>query len=449
VEIHDGKCLISAEAGMGKTLPACCIAFYYASSCSDILVIAPTNTIGGANGWIAQFKKWVNLDAVFVQGSKGKMVPGKVTIMTYSSAKSNLAVLSHPWVVTIFDESQALKNPEAQCTKALIPVARRSRCTLMISATPRFKCNSELYKQIEPLLEKPEEILGTYVEYIQRYCSAIWMKLPYKPAGWELGKNRHLSEMNAITRKVMIRKDRKELELEQDEAEKIRTRLPEKKRMIEYVQLTDKAVLEQIEALRDEYDSATSKDQQRQVTGKQWRLTGAAKVEAIMTWSKAWLNEHAGEKLVLFAHSVSVLNRYHELFTEFGATSVVVDGTVQPKKRCEAIDCLSSPTDMTYRVGLLSYGTCSLGVTLCPGISVGVLAELEYTPTTMEQAEGKIHRVGAVRPVFIYWFVAMKTIDSMVMNMIQSKTNSNSQVLDGKERHLAFSLQGQKKRKIT
>ena len=102
------------------------------------------------------------------------------------------------------------------------------------------------------------------------------------------------------------------------------------------------------------------------------------------------------------------------------------------------IEALQSPMNSTYRIGLLTFGTCALGITLSPACRVCVFAEVSFTPAIMEQSENKLWRTGMTGEVSIYWFIARGTVDENVVVKGQEKTNSNSLVLDRAKRKLVF-----------
>ncbi len=416
VELFDGKCILSAEMGMGKTPWACCVATYYGGS---ILVVTPKSVV---SAWVNEMKRWVHIDLDIIKTTKSQTSQFSVT--TYDTAKVNKHILDYPWNVVIFDESHFLKNPDSMRAKNLLRLTNKARCVLMLSATPRLKSNSELYNQLLPILGL--NVLGTYEHFIQRYCSATRVQ-QYRKVYWELGRERYIGELNALMRHAMIR------------VHKDKNDLPPKKRIIHTFSLTDPIVLGELARLQNEFRLADTRDKKNAITMAQWRLSGIAKAPFVLQFMLQWLSEHENdEKLVVFAHSTAVIAFLHQGLEARGYTTAIIQGETSMAHRQAIITQLSSPTDFTTRVGLLSYGTCAMGITLCPGIYTLLMAELVHTPAIIEQSEDKAHRVGATKPVTCYWMYAENSNDRSVMNLIQNKTNANSQVLDGRDRRLQF-----------
>ena len=425
VEEMDGRGLLSLDMGKGKSATAAFVASCYSKE--DILIVTPKSTL---INWKQEFKRWVNVDCNIIKDTKKG--PGECSncIISYDSAKMNEQILDHPWKVVIFDESHHLKNPNTIRTKALLKIAKGARSVLMLSGTPRIKCNSELYTQICPLVKDPKSILGSYHEFTERYCSARYV---YSYGGrkvWELGKSRFNSELNALLSRVMIRMV--------DDTNNNSANLPSKTRTIHEFSLTDEHVLHKLASLEHELSEAEDRNEKNQLILEKCRVTAKAKVPYVFSWCLEWLKENPEEKLVVFAQSVAVILAIQSLFESSGLSCASIKGDTPMTKRQAIIEHLRAPGDLKYRVGVLSYGTCSLGITLCPGCYTAVFLELVFTSITHEQSENKLHRVGATRPVSIHYFVATNSSDNMLLSVIQSKTNTNAQVLDRKRRRLVF-----------
>ena len=437
VREFDGRCLLSAEMGLGKTIMSILTAYYYFKNMhqpnrpSSILVVAPTSTFGA---WQKAFKDWCGgLTATVLSGTKDTTCEDyRVVLTSYQTASKHAALLRRKWTVVIYDECHMLKNPDAQRTKSLVDVARKARSAILLSGTPRLNCSSELYTQLcctFPVSVDVRPFLGTYEQYIRRYSNARPVKYGGRTV-WEMGRPRFDEELNILLLTKMIRLTHDMVNL---------AGMPAKHRIMHYATISDPAFIREQQQLQARYDKCEASSMERKsIIMQQWRLVGQAKFPSVSSWCAEWLREHPSERLVVFAHSVDLLKRYQQFFQTEGYVVGLVDGSTPQQQRQDVISQLSSKDKVDIQVGLLSYGTCALGITLCPGSWTCVFAECEFTPALMEQAEAKLHRVGATRDVYCYWMIAKGTLDDMVINKVQSKTNSNAMILDRTKRRLAF-----------
>jgi SNF2 family DNA or RNA helicase len=413
IEKFDGRGLIAAMMGSGKSLIVSLLCLHYGG---DILVVGPLGTL---EPWKEQFAQWAGLEATIVKGCHNPNVP-RIAIVCYNTLIKNRALLGHKWRCVVFDESHYIKNPEAQRTMALQSLSLSARCVLMISATPRQKCHSELYTQIVPVVGAA--VLGNFDQFAKRYCSATY-EYKYGHPVVKMGAQKFDDEIHLLLSRCMVRAE---------------APLPPKTRHYEECTLSDEEVKVQ-EQLAELMHGAKDDDERNKWAGELWRTTGKQKIPHIIKWMDKWMSDHPGtEKLIVFYHSQAVGDALAAHLTAHDVSWARIDGKVNPKKRHAIVKSLQTLTDHTYRVGLLTYGTCALGITLCPACTDCVMAELIHTPTMIEQCEGKLNRLGAIATTRCYWIVATNSHDMSVMRSIQRKTIHNGQALDGAARRILF-----------
>lgn len=414
----NGRCLIAAPMGRGKTAMASIVAALYGHE--DILILAIKTTLGA---WKRELLKWGGLNGTISTGGKGERYP--ITIMTYESARVNPEIYEHVWKTVIFDESHTIKNPETITCKRLLGLGIRARCCLMLSATPRQKCSSELYCQILPLLGGKK--LGSWDEFITRYCGAK-MEKRFGKMQQVMTEQRFKGELNCLLTRCMIR-----LAPTDDEVN-----LPPFKRIMVEFEIENSEALDELKKIQEEYDMTDEKDERAKLSRKLWRQTGIAKVPYCEKWLFNWLNTHPGEKIGIYTNSLNVLTCYEEFLKSLNISCARIDGSVKTDIREDLIKSLCDLENHEYRVGLFTYGTCAYGVTFSPGMYNVLMFEMDDTPTIVEQSEGKFHRLGAKFPVNSYWFIAKNSYDTSMLPSMQRKTDGNSQVVDGKRRKLLF-----------
>jgi len=439
--IHEygGKALLALLPGRGKTFVACClIQYYFHAAKESILILVPKST---RDAWKRELERWTGLTSEVVSGGKS-MTTSSIVICTYSSFRLNDGLKKRRWGMMVFDESHTLKNPKSKISVEVNYCIQRSRpvSVLMISGTPRMNSNSELYNQLLPLI--PSGLLGrSYKEFIQRYCSAKEKHFPNGFKSLEIGKDRYQSEMRCILDLCMVRGGGLLLEEEEKDNNMMDETVTLKRTAISFT-LEDKVALKRLREIQQEIKGCSSKMESNPLIMEQWRLTGRAKFPFIRDWIIKWLKDHPPEeKLIIFVYSLGLLTDLQQALS-LVTTCCTIHGDTSPENRQLYIDHLSRWNDLTYRVGILTYKTCAVGITLSPGCYHCVMAELIYESVLIEQAEKKLERIGQMRQVQSYIMIASNTPDVQILKSIQRKTNGNSQILDGVNKKLVFHYAG-------
>jgi SNF2 family DNA or RNA helicase len=433
IECHGSSAVLVAPPGTGKTLIISAVAGYLRGK---ILVIAPATVLAH---WKKEFKKWVNLEGTIVRGAK---LPGhkrpKIVIISCDSLRLNEGINSRRhWDLVILDESQKIKNPEAKRTKAILDVMNRATNVLLLSATPMMKCPSELYCQLLPVVGK--RILGTYEEYTMRYSSATYQEFyphySHKVPVWKrkkiskltMGTPRYKQELNCLLEHCMVR-----VEVNMDEL------LPPMTRFVEHLVFSESR-MEKQRLLTAKVDKCKNENklERDSLIMELWRLTCKQKSKYVSQWINKWLKRNPTRKLIVFG----VLAKCFDYIADHlpkGVKHLRVDGKTRMNKREAYIDMLADPNNTEFRVGLMSIGTCSLGVNFAPGCFDVVFMNLSMNVFDQLQCEKKVHRLGQKNPVQCYWMVATGTFDDKLMNSLRRKLGVSTEIMEGAKQLLQF-----------
>ncbi len=141
-----------------------------------------------------------------------------------------------------------------------------------------------------------------------------------------------------------------------------------------------------------------------------------------------------GERVAVFTQFRSVLDL---LELRLGAAPhpphpsrvLRLDGQTPTPVRQTLIDEFSDPAG-TADVMLLSTRAGGVGINLTAA-NVAIFHDHDYNPTSDEQAEARVHRIGQTRPVTVYRVVAEDTVDEAVLEIARRKADANRAVLDG------------------
>ena len=72
----------------------------------------------------------------------------------------------------------------------------------------------------------------------------------------------------------------------------------------------------------------------------------------------------------------------------------------------------------------------SMGFTLTEASTI-VFAELTWTPSILNQAEDRAHRIGQKNSVNIYYMLGAGTVDDQIFQIINNKALVTTDVIDG------------------
>lgn len=107
-----------------------------------------------------------------------------------------------------------------------------------------------------------------------------------------------------------------------------------------------------------------------------------------------------------------------------------IDGKTSPKERQEGVERFQNLSTEECQVALLSLTAASTGLTLTAA-SLVVFAELYWTPSILQQAEDRVHRVGQENAVQIHYVIGRGSVDEALWRMVGKKLEVLSGVVDG------------------
>lgn len=82
------------------------------------------------------------------------------------------------------------------------------------------------------------------------------------------------------------------------------------------------------------------------------------------------------------------------------------------------------------KVAILNIKAAGVGLTLTRASTV-VFAELAWTPSEVQQAEDRAHRIGQTSCVSVQLLLVKDSVDELMWELLQSKLATTGQVLDG------------------
>jgi superfamily II DNA or RNA helicase len=139
---------------------------------------------------------------------------------------------------------------------------------------------------------------------------------------------------------------------------------------------------------------------------------------------------HSVGKVVFFAKHVDVMDVAEKTFDKRGIRYSSIRGNQTPSARQKNIDAFVNDPDVSVVVCSLS--AAGVGVNLQVASDL-VLAELSWTDAEQTQAIDRVHRIGQEEPVTAWRIIASQTIDTRIVELIDSKAGLAARALDGSD----------------
>lgn len=159
------------------------------------------------------------------------------------------------------------------------------------------------------------------------------------------------------------------------------------------------------------------------------QMVEAMKIPYIVETARNMLD--SGNSVVVFVSFTDTIDAIRELFS--GTPCCEISGRVTGKKRQEAIDRFQNDEAHLCIVQIASGGA---GISLhdTRGVRPRVaLLNVTYSFVEMEQALGRIHRLGGKTPAIQYLLVAANTIEETVADQLRKKYKTATTLLNGEE----------------
>ncbi|EFQ84059.1 helicase C-terminal domain protein [Aeromicrobium marinum DSM 15272] len=142
-------------------------------------------------------------------------------------------------------------------------------------------------------------------------------------------------------------------------------------------------------------------------------------------------------KVVFFAKHVDVMDVAEQTFAKAGLRYASIRGNQTPSVRQQNIDAFVEDPDVAVVVCSLSAAGVGLNLHVASNI---VLAELSWTDAEQTQAIDRVHRIGQEEPVTAWRIIAAQTIDTKIVELIDSKAGLAARALDGSDEEVGSAV---------
>ncbi|XP_073950159.1 LOW QUALITY PROTEIN: transcription termination factor 2-like [Choristoneura fumiferana] len=162
----------------------------------------------------------------------------------------------------------------------------------------------------------------------------------------------------------------------------------------------------------------------------------SSKIQAVMDCLNENVLKHPGEKAVVVSQWTSVLRLVERELAAARVRSATLSGAVPVPARAALVADLNNPAS-GVRVMLLSLCAGGVGLNLC-GANHLLLLDPHWNPQLEQQAQDRVYRVGQHRPVHVYRFMCVDTVEQSIRKLQDAKLELAENVLTG-ARHTSAS----------
>lgn len=422
-----GGCLAD-DMGLGKTLQVLTFLQHLKNEkrLETCLVVVPTTLIFN---WNNEIEKYSNQLKVLTHRGVEREVNhdefGKydIVLTTYGTLRSDIADFKEfNFHYIILDESQAIKNPTSQISKAVRLLKAKNR--LVMTGTPIENNTFDLYSQLEFL---NPGFLGSQEFFRTEFAIAIDKYADESKA----------KELRKIIAPFVLKRTKEEVAKD----------LPEKTETILYCEM-DKPQRKVYEAFKNKYRDAIMNKIDSEGLNKSGFLIleGLLKLRMICDSpvlvgdadndfgnDSAKLNElireiseNAGHhKILVFSQFLKMLDLIKQKLEELQIPYEYLDG--QTINRKERVDTFQN--DDTVRVFLISLKAGGVGINLTEADYV-YLVDPWWNPAVERQAIDRTHRIGQKKNVFAYKMICKDTIEEKIIQLQEKKKTLASNLID-------------------
>ncbi|HSI56952.1 MAG TPA: DEAD/DEAH box helicase, partial [Ideonella sp.] len=424
-----GACLAD-DMGLGKTLQALAVLLARAAE-GPALIVAPTSLLGNWRAEARRFAPTLRMH-IYAEGGEGgragvieRAGPQDVVLVSYQMLQTaGAAFAARPWHTLVLDEAQAIKNAAAKRSQAVFDLQADFRMAL--SGTPIENRLAELWSIMRAC---NPGLLGSLARFNERFAGLIERQ---RDRGAQRTLRRLIGPFILRRTKAQVLDD-----------------LPPRTELVLHVE-PDDAEVAHYEALRRDTLMAAEKSLSGDGAGQAHlnilagltrlrraacdpRLTTpgigfvGAKVQAFGELAAELVAN--GHKALVFSQFVDFLSLLREPLDAAGIKYQYLDGSTPSAERTKRVDAFQAGQGELFLISLKA-GGFGLNLTVADYV---VIADPWWNPAAEDQASGRAHRIGQMRPVTVYRLVNKGTLEERILTLHHDKRELADLLLEGTE----------------
>jgi SNF2 family DNA or RNA helicase len=417
-ELGWGGCLAD-DMGLGKTLQTISFLQFVKDKHpgSTQLVVCPTSLIFNWENELQKFCPTLKVHTHYgLQRSftKTEFEEYDVVLTSYGVIRNDVEMLAEfLWQYIILDESQAIKNPDARITKAVLGLRAVNR--VILSGTPVQNNTSDLFAQFNFL---NPGLLGSREFFNREFATPID----------KLGSKEKTQHLKKLIHPFTLRRTK----------EQVAKDLPDKTVTVLWCTMdpSQRALYNQY---RDGYRSKLLKKIDEEGIAKSGmdvlegllRLRQICDHPALVTKSNSEdssvkieelvreIQENAGiKKLLVFSQFTEMLKLIRDQFEKEGITHCYLDGSVSLNNRRDEVTRFQEDDNVKAFLISLKAGGVGLNLTVADYV---YLVDPWWNPAAEQQAIDRAHRIGQTRKVFAYKMICKDTVEEKILRLQEKK----------------------------
>ncbi|MDZ7591533.1 MAG: DEAD/DEAH box helicase [Rubrivivax sp.] len=419
--------VLADDMGLGKTVQTLALLLARAGE-GPALVVAPTSVCGN---WVAETQRFAPALRVldYGQGERGTLLqqagPFDLVVASYALVQGDAAAFAaRRWNTLVLDEAQALKNAATKRAQAVATLEAGFR--LALTGTPVENRLADLWS-IMNLLNPG--LLGSAAQFQQRFGAAIERHR-------DDGARERLKRLMAP---FLLRRTKAQ----------VLTDLPPRTEIVHRVEpgAEERAFLEAMR--RDAVQSiamvaaeAAPGQAAFQMLAELTRLRRAAcdprlvapelgRIGAkVQEFERLALELVAGRhKALVFSQFTDFLKLLAERLQAAGIEYQYLDGSTPAAERTRRVNAFQQGQGELFLISLKAGG---FGLNLTAADYV-LIVDPWWNPAAEDQALGRAHRIGQLRPVTVYRLVTAGSIEERIVEMHRDKRALADGLLEGQD----------------
>lgn len=463
--------ILADDMGLGKSIQI--IALNNQRKYRNVLILCPNHL---KHNWFRELVRWNTQDISFGISEAGQSFPDTdVVIVNYDMVGMSMKtwkkrnkkklksgeltesevevsypkkkrfydeILKRQWEVIYCDEAHRLRNDSTIASKAVNDFSKKVQNIVFATGSPIINRPMDIYFLLKVI--DPKEF-GNKKFFAQKFCN-----LQETFFGWDTSGSSNEAGLKKILSKHMLR--RKKADVLKDLPPKIHQTIEISSKGFEsvlrkefgtqqkWLSIFDNLEI-QIEQFLASHDYDNYRKALKELNDKQFlaftelaqarKETALAKVPVVVDHAKLLLESE--DKIIIFGHHREVLFSLKKGLEKENPAILVGAMT---KSNFNA-NLAKFKTDPSCRVLLASIKAAGEGLNLTEA-AVLVFAELDWTPSAMEQAEDRIWRIGQTKQALIQYLILsdsldhhwmIKSIDPKLLNKINMKADMIKKIL--------------------
>jgi len=423
-----GACLAD-DMGLGKTIQTLCLlqSMKEQGEVLPTLLVMPTSLL---YNWEMEAKKFTpQLRVLVYSGPQREKLQAQVKktdliLCSFGLVRSDIDWFEkQEFSYVILDESQAIKNPQANITKAVQKLNAKFR--LVMTGTPLENSTMDLWSQMNFV---NSGLLGT-----QKYFKDHFQVPIEKKADGDMKKRLYF-----LIKPYLLRREKRQVAAD----------LPEKMESITYCGMSEEqerlydktksfyrdVLLKQIkdEGLqKSRFSVLQGLTKLRQLANhpllcEEGYVGESGKMEAVLEKLETVLEQH--HKVLIFSQFVQHLQIIKRALDEQGVAYAYLDGSTTDRKG--QVESFQKSDGQSVFLISLKAGGVGLNLTAADYV---FLLDPWWNPAAEAQAIDRAHRIGQEKTVFTYKFITKETVEEKILALQQRKLDLANELVTSDE----------------